>query len=543
MANVLVVDDDEANRDLVVTLLSYSAHNVSTAVNGADALAAARSNRPDLIITDLLMPVMDGYELTREIRADADLAAIPVIFSTANYLDEEIRPIASALGVRQIVFKPIDPSRLLSTVTSALTSDAPLIPVPAETFHREHQRAVNGKLVDKVRELGQAEAALHASEARFRALSEHSPIGIFSLTANGDLFYANPRLVQICDAGPDLTGVRWSDLIHPDDCARLQTAMAQASESGSHCAERVRLAPTDGPQRWVHLLAARVAHQVEDIVLVGSVEDITAAVDVARQREEAEKRRHVSERFESLGELAAGIAHDFNNVLSTIMTYNEFVEADLREADGCLDPAARSRLLENTSAIRSGAERAANLTRRLLVFARRGESHSELVDVNTTARDVFTLLSRTIGARVQIVDRLDSQPHVVLADRAQLEQVIVNLIINARDAIAQQGEVVVTSAHVTSTAAGVTANGGLPLGDYTDLTVTDNGCGMSPEVLSRVYEPFFTTKQSSFGTGLGLATVHAIATSLGGDVAISSVPGRGTSVHVYLPLASGGPGR
>jgi signal transduction histidine kinase len=269
------------------------------------------------------------------------------------------------------------------------------------------------------------------------------------------------------------------------------------------------------------------------------VEDITAAVDAQCEREAIEARLRLSERLESLGELAAGIAHDFNNVLLVIMSYNEFIEDDLQSIS--IDRAAHARLVKNAEAVRLAADRAAGLTHRLLIFARRGLAAPELIDLNDAVRGALALLAGTIGARVRLIDNLDTAAHLVMADRTQLEQVAVNLVVNARDAIGLHGRIVVSSAAITLDASAVASHVGLVPGQYTRLTVSDDGAGIPPEVVSRVFEPFFTTKLSDQGTGLGLATVYGIARSLGGDVTITSGPGRGTEVQLLVPLAATGP--
>jgi PAS domain S-box-containing protein len=278
MARVLVVDDNEANRELLVTLLGYHGHSVTAAADGRQALDAARRERPDLVITDLVMPVMDGYELIREIRADEALATVPAIFCTANYLENEARPISAALGVRHLVAKPIDPQVMLRAIADALTDGAPIVAVPTDQFQREHQRAVSAKLADTVGELEHIEAALRASEARFRSVAEHSPIGIFSLDAAGSVTYANPLLLEICGSPPAASEIRWAELAHPDDREQLATGLAGLLTDGAPHGQRLRLVVGAGQLRWVHLQVAPVLDDSADVTFVGTVEDITAAV-------------------------------------------------------------------------------------------------------------------------------------------------------------------------------------------------------------------------------------------------------------------------
>ena len=538
MASVLVVDDNEANRELVITLLGYGGHRVTAAIDGRDALEIALREPPDLVICDLVMPNMDGYELMREMRQQSNLAAVPAIFCTANYVEREVRPVADALGVRHVIAKPIDPRQLMRTVDEALSTRASTAPVVSDGFASAHRRAVSAKLSAKVDELERTEAALVASEARFRSLAENSPLGIFSLDAMGSISYANPRLLAILGRRAGTPDLDWRIAAHPGDRNALAEGLAFTISSGRPHEQRLRVVRPDGGMRWIDLHLAPVADGSAEVTFVGTVDDVTVAVDAQRERDEIAQRLLQSERLESLGELAAGIAHDFNNALSVIMTYNEFVRHDLDTAE--VDQVTLKSLIENTEAVNSAAERAAGLTNRLLVFARRGMTKPELVDANEVMREAVTLLAPTVGANVTLIDALDTASHPMMADRTQLEQLIVNLVINARDAIEAKGHggtVRITTVRTIIDEAD-SVQYGLSSGHYSRITVDDDGCGMTERVVSRMFEPFFTTKRIGEGSGLGLSTVYGIVKSLHGAISASSEPGRGTSMRVLLPLES-----
>jgi len=540
MANVLVVDDNAVNRDLVVTLLGYQGHRSMQAADGMRALATARAERPDLIITDLLMPLLDGYELIREIRSDKALADTPVIFYTANYLHSEVRPIAAALGVRHIVSKPIDVEQLMQTVENAL-ADLDRAPIVAsQVFDREHQRALSAKLLEKVHELEQAENALRESEARFRSLAEFSPIGILSMGTNGRVSYANPRLREICGiADTVIAGDAWDDLVHPEDRELIQNALALSLEGNVSRGDRLRLLRPDGEQRWVKVQVAPVVDQAKQTNFVATVEDITEVVEAQLQRDEMERRLRASERLESLGELAAGVAHDFNNLLAVIVSYAQFVELGLSNMAREHPDPRLDQMQRDTDAIRGAADRAAELTRQLLIFARRDIVHPEVLDVNGVVSAAVALLGRTIGEHVQLEHDLADGIWPVTSDRGQLDQVLVNLVVNARDAVGDGGVVKLTTDNIVIDEPTAAMHGRLAPGHYVRLTVSDDGMGMVPETISRAFEPFFTTKPTGEGTGLGLSTVYGIVTRMGGSVSIYSERGHGTAIRVYLPACEG----
>jgi hypothetical protein len=278
---------------------------------------------------------------------------------------------------------------------------------------------------------------------------------------------------------------------------------------------------------------------------VAAIRDVSDRVSAAREREqleaEAERERlrnrlHEAERLESLGQLAGGIAHDFNNLLAVIVNYAAFIANDLDAAAG-LDGDGRWRgTREDVEQIRLAGERAAHLTHQLLAFARREVVQPEVVDVNEVVHEVEQLLRRTLGEHVQLVSSLAGELRPVLIDPGQLEQILVNLAVNARDAMPDGGMLRIDTTHVDVDEEYASSRPELSPGPYVRLRVSDSGTGMTREVLERVFDPFFTTKPPGQGTGLGLATVYGIVQQAGGHVQIYSEPGIGTTITALLPV-------
>jgi PAS domain S-box-containing protein len=278
---------------------------------------------------------------------------------------------------------------------------------------------------------------------------------------------------------------------------------------------------------------------------VAAIRDVSDRVSVAREREqleaEAERERlhnrlHEAERLESLGQLAGGIAHDFNNLLAVIINYAAFIANDLEAAAG-LDGDGRWRgTREDVEQIRLAGERAAHLTRQLLAFARREVVQPEVVDVNEVVADVEQLLRRTLGEQVRLVTSPARELRPVLIDPGQLEQILVNLAVNARDAMPDGGMLRIDTADVEVDDEYAYLRPELAAGPYVRLRVSDSGVGMTREVLERVFDPFFTTKPPGQGTGLGLATVYGIVQQAEGHVQIYSEPGIGTTITALLPV-------
>jgi two-component system cell cycle sensor histidine kinase/response regulator CckA len=265
-----------------------------------------------------------------------------------------------------------------------------------------------------------------------------------------------------------------------------------------------------------------VSRRDEALQLVRELELRNAQLHEALSRQaHTEQSLRQAQRMEAVGQLAGGIAHDFNNLLQAILSYSEFI------ADGL---APSSELQQDVAEVQKAARRAAGLTRQLLVFSRDRVSEPILVDLNASVRNAEHLMRSTLGEDIQLSCQTSDDPYLVLADAGELELMLMNLAINARDAMSCGGEL--------SVKVGVADAATAPLrqGPHASIEVTDNGDGMTPDVAAKAFEPFFTTKESGRGTGLGLAMVHGIATRAGGSASISTVSGVGTTITVLFPL-------
>jgi signal transduction histidine kinase len=260
-----------------------------------------------------------------------------------------------------------------------------------------------------------------------------------------------------------------------------------------------------------------------------------APVDPAGEQEPIHGRLQQSQRLESLGELAGGIAHDFNNLLAVIINYAAFVAHDLEGAARAPGGGRWLSTLEDVEQIRRASERAANLTRQLLSFARRDVVQPEVVDVNAVVSEVEQLLKRTIGEHVELVSSLQHDLWQVTMDPGQLEQILVNLAINARDAMPDGGRLTIDTANITIDELYGASRSGLQEGPYVRLRIADTGTGMPEDIAKRAFDPFFTTKPPGQGTGLGLASVYGIVKQAAGSAQLYSELGIGTTFTALLP--------
>ena len=262
----------------------------------------------------------------------------------------------------------------------------------------------------------------------------------------------------------------------------------------------------------------------------GSIDGVGAVVLETTDRRQLEEQLLQAQKMEAVGRLAGGIAHDFNNILTAIKSYSELLLEDMTTDKG---------RVEDVKEIREAADRAATLTRQLLAFSRQQLLRPRVLDLNTTVRDLKGMLERLIGAHIEVKTRLAPSIGMVTADPGQIEQVLMNLIVNARDAMPDGGTINIETANVELDDEYARTHASTPPGDYVMLAVSDTGQGMERETQARVFEPFFTTKEQGKGTGLGLSTVYGIVKQSGGSIWMYSEPGRGTTFKIYLPRIDG----
>ena len=402
-----------------------------------------------------------------------------------------------------------------------LTKDGRRIPVDISSAVIEHRgrRAVLAVMRD-ISSRKEAEAALRRSEAEYRGLIERLPLGIYRATPEGRLLAANAAFARMLgyDEPEEMLGrVTMQDVYaDPEDRAQL---VAEWGPGNDHAFE-VHWRRKNGTRVVVRLHV----HAVRS--LTGEIESFEGlAEDVTEQRSlEAQFRQ--AQRLEAVGRLAGGVAHDFNNILTAITAYSELLLSDAAPAD---------RKRGFVQEIQAAAQRAAALTRQLLAFSRRQVLQVKVLDLNTVVRTLDRMLRRLIGEDVRLELELSEGLGAVRADPAQMEQVIMNLAVNARDAMPAGGRLTIETANVVLDESYPRVHPGAAPGRYVMLAISDTGIGMDQETRSHLFEPFFTTKEPGKGTGLGLATVHGIVKQSGGNIWVHSEPGRGSTFKLYLP--------
>ena len=521
-ARVLIVDDDERNLFAATSALEELGHEIVVAHSGDEALKRLLQEDFAVILLDLHMPGMDGYETAGYIRQRRRTSRIPIVFLTAVFRDEAHLFQAYSAGAVDVVFKPIDPFILRSKVQVLIDLHLKTLEVQRQAEHRERLLAENARVH---KEKLEAELALRRSEERQGAIMKSLPIVFHSrsvdppyrplfLSGNVEELTGFPAeaFTQEADFG--------SSRIHPDDLDSMVQAVSGATERGAYSCE-FRWLCADGEYR--RFLDQGVLAPAE---LGGSGEIVGAMLDVTERRS-LEEQLTQARKMESVGQLTGGVAHDFNNLLTVII--------------GNLDLLARrashdERTERQLGAMRYAAERGRSLTRQLLAFSRRQHLSPVTLDVNALITNFASLLKQAVGDSVTVeLDLADPQLKADV-DAAQLETALLNLAVNARDAMPQGGRLTIRT-QLMERPSGVRGSAASGPGPWINIEVSDTGSGIPASAIERIFEPFFTTKDVGKGSGLGLSQVYGFVQQSGGLISVDSHEGKGSSFRLFLKMS------
>ncbi len=502
---ILVVEDDTESRTLLTALLTAEGYEVRAADGGELALESVSVRRPELILLDIRMPGMDGFEVCRRLKENVETQTIPIIFLSASR--EAAKAVEGLqLGAVDYVGKPFQRGELLARVRT----------------HLELGR-LRANLEQQVEE---RTAQLRESEQRFRDMANAAPVMIWASGVDKLCTFFNKAWLEFTGRTIERElGNGWAESVHADDLAACFETYCSAFDARQAFQMEYRLRRADGEYRW--LLDNGVPRFTSSNVFTGYIGSCIDITDIKQNHE----RMLAAQKLESLGLMAAGVAHDFGNLLGSI-----YAESDLALSE--MSPESRGR--ENLERIEGLARHATDIVRLLMDSAGAGVDSDALepVDLSVLVEQILRLSIGAIPKGTAIGRDLARNLPPIRGNSAQIGRVVMNLITNASEALSgQPGTIRVTTERV-GIRPGSAANtfGNPPAGDYIRLRVADTGCGMSPETRSRIFDQFFTTK--SHGKGLGLAAVRGIVQSHGGSIEVASAPGVGTTFEILFPVAS-----
>ncbi len=544
MIRILIADDIAENRYMLETLLKGNGYEVTSAENGAQALELARKSLPDVIITDILMPVMDGFTLCRQWKADEQLKQIPFVFYTATYTDPKDEKFALSLGAERFIVKPTRPEDMIAMLHNILEDARAGKLLPGEQQHKKEEEFLqdyNETLLRKLeRKMAQLERTNKALEQEIveRKRIEHELVyrniilatqqetsldAILVVNEQGRMISYNKRFVE-------LWGIPDNILSAKSDEQLLQFVVNQiADPSGFLDKVRYLYEHRDETSRDVLELKDRRIVDRYSSAILGSDGQYYGRVWYFRnitEQKKLEEQFRQAQKMEAVGALAGGIAHDFNNILSAIIGYASILRMKIDPED---------ELRHHVVEILAASERAANLTRSMLAFSRKQVMELKPVNVNELICGIHKMLARLIGEDIEFTVACSGDTGLVVqSDAGQLEHVLMNLIMNARDAMPDGGKLTIGSGRFTL----IEELEEMPRGSYAVISVSDSGIGMDKETQEHIFEPFFTTKEVGKGTGLGLAMAYGIIKKHNGFIRVYSEPGKGTTFKIYLPVTS-----
>ena len=464
---ILNIDDDDSGRELLSRYLVKAGFKVIEASTGMEGIRLAAEARPELILLDIRLPDLDGFEVCRRLRETAATAHTPILQLSASYRDDAARVHSLEVGADAYLTKPVERERLLSTVSSLLR-------------------------------LRKAEEQVRNTAAEWATAFNALQDGVALLDRQGNTIRENERYKALAAS-------------HRIDCDLLFTKLTATRQRQSR-------EQADGEEVFMLHLDAVLSSEGHLTGAVCTVSDIT-------DRKRFEGRLQHAQKLESIGVLAGGIAHDFNNLLTGILGNASLLLDELPPG---------SPIFEMAEEIVKASESAADLTRQMLAYAGKGRFVMQLLNLSDQIAGNQAFLARMIPPSVQLDFNLSENLPSLEADATQLQQVVMNLIINAAEAYGERGKgkVVVTTAPETI----LKGDSEIQPGYYILLSVQDYGSGMEPEVRARIFDPFFTTKFA--GRGLGLSAVHGILRAHHGYLKLETAPGQGTTFRLYLPAAS-----
>ncbi|MBL7174610.1 MAG: response regulator [Desulfobacteraceae bacterium] len=522
MSKILAIDDKKDHlislSGLLTTLIPDC--HVTTALTGSEGIKKAQTELPDTILLNIKMPDINGFEVCRRLKADERTKHIPIVMLTATKTDIESRVKGLGLGADVFLDKTIDESELAAQVKVMLRIKK------AEDLLRKEKEVLEERVQEKM-------IALRDSVERYDLAVSATLDGIWDWNILTNEEYYSPRWYEILgysNDDPELPHVydSWVSRIHPDDYERVMNALKEHLEGGKIYNVDYRHRHRSGEYRWQNSRGQAIFNENgKPVRMTGCIRDITEQKKTEEEKKRLEAQLNQAQKMESIGFLARGIAHDFNIILGIILGYTELALGDV------LKWSPASHYLKE---VRKACLRARELVRQILALSRQSKQEMIQLKIDQIIKESIKLLRASISSTIEIHDNISSKSDTVNADPTQINQIMLNLCNNAAHAMRENGGVLeITLENMEFDEDAAKYQSDMSPGNYVRLTVSATGHGIDPNIVERIFDPHFTTKEAGEGTGMGLAMVHGIVKTHGGAISVDSEPGKGTTVHVYLP--------
>lgn len=524
---VLIAEDNDDDRRLLSLNLKYYGWQVLEASNGYEAIEIAEKDKPDLIISDILMPKMDGFELLWNLKQRDETKSIPFIFYSAVYTGEKDKRLAKALGAEAFLEKPQEPKELFNKIVSIVedcklkkSANLPNMEILMKEldFLKAYSQIVASKLDEKVRDLIELNERYSKLYNEYKTFLNSIPDNIYLIDLDFKILWVNKRIETLFDVKTEeIIGKRCFEVFYNSDqpciiCAAQRVTISKMIEYDEK---------KDKDGKIWDIRAVPILNRDNEIINI-----IVIARDITEERITLEQLIH-AQRMEDIGILAGGIAHDFRNMLTPVLGFAQLIKLAVAE---------HSPIYTYAENIIAAAEKASQLAQGLLAFSRKQILDMKPILIDNLILNFSSLISRIIGEDIELKLNLKAEGKVIMGDPGQIQQVLMNLSTNARDAMPKGGVLKISTEVIQIHENFIKVHGFGTPGKYIIITFSDTGVGMDEYTKSKIFEPFFTTKPIGKGTGLGLSVVYGIIKQHKGYINVYSELGKGTTFRIYLPI-------
>lgn len=549
MTKILIVDDIDENRYLLKNYLESDGYIVIEAKNGIEALEILKNNEVHLIISDILMPQMDGFSLCRAIKQDKDLKTIPFVFYTATYTDEQDEKLALSLGASRFILKPKEKEEFNKIITEVMTQFT-LGEIKIEQIENKDQtnyfkmynevliRKLENKMIQleesnlnlnqKIAENEKIYKELDSNLKYFTSIIDELDDPLIIIDKNYMINEVNKKFCQIFGEKSEIISNSFFKIKDEFFKNTNLQFLFDDFEVENFTVNKYEIEiEIGGLEKKVYSVKARKIKSKNnneyDILIL--FEDVTEFKKILKEKEQIYNQLIQIERIDSIGNFASGISHDFNNILTVIINSSQIILDSINKENS---------FYEDAKNIYDAAIRGSELTKKILLFSRKKEIKPEVIDIHDEIKDFYKIAKRLIGENISVEYKLNAVETKVLIDPINFQQILINLFSNSKDAMPNGGTINVKTQNKEYL---FDENEDILPGKYLKLEISDTGNGIEKQMISHIFEPFFTTKKVGEGTGLGLYLVSSIVKQINGYIYVCSELGKGTTFIILLPIA------